>query len=85
MNPLFNKNNAPKNTINFSQMRNGVLDYIKQQVQMGVNPNVLIEQILQRNPQLKSMIQKQYGNMSYQEIAKQNGYNVQDDLSQLGL
>lgn len=85
MNPLKDKINVPRGGINFGVMRNRIMNFVKEQVAMGANPDVLIKQILQNNPQLKGMIEKQYGNMSYQEIAMRNGYNVNDDLSKLGL
>lgn len=85
MNPLYNKIHVPKKGINLGLVRNRVLNFVKQQVQMGANPEQLINQILQNNPDLKGLIEGEYGKMSYQEIAQRNGYNVQDDLSQLGL
>ena len=85
MNPLYNKIHVPKRGINLGLVRNRVLNFVKQQVQMGANPEQLINQILQNNPDLKGLIEGEYGKMSYQEIAQRNGYNVQDDLSQLGL
>jgi hypothetical protein len=85
MNNLYNKVKVPKKGINLGLMRNRILDFVKQQVQMGANPEQLINQILENNPQLKGMIEGEYGKMSYQEIAKRNGYDVQNDLSQLGL
>lgn len=82
MNPLFN---GQQKGVNFAQMRNQIMDFVKGQIAMGANPEQLKQQILKNNPNLQGMIQRQYGNMSYQDIAKQNGYNVQSDLSQLGL
>jgi hypothetical protein len=83
MNPLFNK--PTQRGVNFAQMRNQIMGFVKQQIAQGANPEQLKQQILANNPQLQNMIQQQYGNMSYQEIAQQNGYDVKNDLSQLGL
>ena len=85
MNPLYNKNKIPQRGINFGQMRNQIMGFVKQQISQGANPQQLMQQIFQNNPQLKGMIEQQYGNMSYQEIAQQNGYDVKNDLSSLGL
>ena len=87
MNPLFNKNKIPQNNggLNFGQMSNQIVGFVKEQIAKGLSPEQVKQQIFERNPQLKGMIEKQYGNMSYQEIAKQNGYDVQNDLSKLGL
>ena len=87
MNPLYNKPKIPQNNggMNFGKMSNQIVGFVKQQIAQGANPEQLKQQIFERNPQLKGMIESQYGNMSYQEIAKRNGYDVQNDLSQLGL
>jgi hypothetical protein len=87
MNPLFNKPQIPQNNggMNFGQMSNQIVGFVKEQIAKGLTPEQVKQQIFERNPQLKGMIEKQYGNMSYQDIAKQNGYDVQNDLSKLGL
>lgn len=87
MNPLFTKPKIPQSNrgMDFGQMSNQIVGFVKEQIAKGVNPEQLKQQILQNNPQLKGMIEKQYGNMSYQEIAKRNGYDVNNDLSKLGL
>jgi hypothetical protein len=87
MNPLFSKPKIPQNNggMNFGQMSNQIVGFVKEQIAKGLSPEQVKQQIFERNQQLKGMIEGEYGNMSYQEIAKRNGYDVQNDLSQLGL
>lgn len=85
MNPLLNNSQIPQNNMSFGQMSNNIVAFVKEQMARGMNPEQLKQQIFERHPQLKGMIQQKYGNMSYQDIAKQNGYDIQNDLSKLGL
>ena len=87
MNPLYSKPKIPQNNggLNFGQMSNQIVGFVKEQIAKGLTPEQVKQQIFERHPQLKGMIQKEYGNMPYQEIATRNGYDVQNDLSQLGL
>lgn len=85
MNPLYNKNQSIQRPqgINIKQLHNDVINYVKQELAKGINPQTIRQQILAQYPQLET-IRQQYGNMSFQQIAEQNGYNVMQDVSKLG-
>lgn len=86
MNPLYSKNQSIQHPqgINIKQLHDDVINYVKQELAKGINPQTIRQQILAQYPQLE-IIRQQYGNMSFQQIAEQNGYNVMQDVSKLGL
>ena len=82
MNPLYNQNQQPQ--FNVEEFKENALRFVKSQIESRANPDFIVQQILQRNPQLQTML-RQYGARSYSELAQKMGYNVNAELQKIGM
>lgn len=81
-NPFFNPTSSVMNGINMQQVK-----WIYSMLKNSNNPNVILNQMAQQNPQLRQTINliKQNGNYEqiFRDMCKQRGINADDFVRQI--